>query len=128
MNIVDSSCWLEYLSGSVVGEKVSKIIEDTGNLIVPSIILYEVFKKLLLEKDEDVALFIIAQVRQGRVIDLDEDLSIFAARIGKKHNLSLADSIIYATTIKYNCILYTQDKHFKDLDGAKFFGKKSNGA
>ena len=82
MNIVDSSCWLEYLSGSAVGEAAAKIIEDTGNLLVPSIILYEVFKKLLLEKDEDVALFIIAQLRQGKVIGLDEDLSIFAARIG----------------------------------------------
>ncbi len=124
MNIVDSSCWLEYLSGSEVGEAISKIIEDTGNLLVPSIILYEVFKKLLLEKDEDVALFIIAQLRQGKVIGLDEDLSIFAARIGKENNLALADSIIYATALKYNCILYTQDKHFKNLSGVKFFTKK----
>jgi predicted nucleic acid-binding protein len=127
MNIVDSSCWLEYLTGSEIGEKVAKAVEDIKSLIVPSIILYEVFKKLLIEKDEDVAFFVIAQMKQGKVIDLDGDLSIFAARLGKEYSLALADSIIYATALKYDSILWTQDKHFKDLKGVKYFRKKSNG-
>jgi predicted nucleic acid-binding protein len=126
MNIVDSSCWLEYLAGSGIGEEVARAVEDTQNLYVPSIILYEVFKKLLIVKDEDVALFVIAQMKQGNVIDLDGDLSIFAARLGKECNLALADSIIYATAQKHNCILWTQDKHFKDLKSVRYFRKKSN--
>jgi predicted nucleic acid-binding protein len=65
-------------------------------------------------------------MKQGNVIDLDGDLSIFAARLGKECNLALADSIIYATAQKHNCILWTQDKHFKDLKSVRYFRKKSN--
>jgi len=56
MNVVDSSCWLEYFSGSEVGERVSSIIEDVESLVVPTITLYEVFKKVLVERDEDSAI------------------------------------------------------------------------
>jgi len=124
MNIVDSSCWLEYLADSKVGNLVSGAIEDLNSLLVPSITLYEVFKKLLIEKDEDSALLAIAHMKQGLVINLDPDLSIFSAKIGKDYKLPMADSIIYATAKKYNCILWTQDKHFKDLEDIRYFEKE----
>jgi predicted nucleic acid-binding protein len=124
MNIVDSSCWLEYLADSKVGNLVSGAIEDLNSLLVPSITLYEVFKKLLIEKDEDSALLAIAHMKQGIVINLDPDLSIFSAKIGKDYKLPMADSIIYATAKKYNCILWTQDKHFKDLENIRYFEKE----
>jgi len=123
MNIVDSSCWLEYLVDSKVGNLVSGAIEDLNSLLVPSITLYEVFKKLLIEKDEDSALLAIAHMKQGLVINLDPDLSILSAKIGKDYKLPMADSIIYATAKKYNCILWTQDKHFKDLEDIRYFEK-----
>jgi len=124
MNIVDSSCWLEYLADSKVGNLVSGAIEDLNSLLVPSITLYEVFKKLLIEKDEDSALLAVAHMKQGIVINLDPDLSIFSAKIGKDYKLPLADSVIYATAKKYNCVLWTQDKHFKDLDNIRYFEKE----
>jgi toxin FitB len=123
MNIVDSSCWLEFFSGSDVGEKVSKVIENTEALIVPTITIFEVFKKILIELDEDKALFAVAHMKQGIVTDLDSDLAIFSAQIGKKLKLAMADSIIYATTIKLKATLYTQDQHFKDLKQVKYFEK-----
>jgi toxin FitB len=124
MNIVDSSCWLEFFAGTKVGDKVSSIIEDTNNLIVPSITLYEVFKKLLIELDEDNGLLAVAHMKQGNVIDLDSDLSVYAAKIGKEYQLAMADSIIYAVTKKYNATLWTQDKHFKLLSNVKYFEKE----
>ena len=124
MNIVDSSCWLEYLAGSSVGDKVAAVIEDTEHLLVPSITIYEVFKKLLHELDEDKALFAIAHMKQGTVISLDTDLAIYAAKIGKDKKLAMADSIIYAINRKYNATLWTQDKHFKDLKSVKYFEKE----
>jgi toxin FitB len=123
MNIVDSSCWLEFFSGSDVGEKVSKIIENTETLIVPTITIFEVFKKIVIELDEDKALFAIAHMKQGIVTDLDSDLAIFSAQIGKQFKLALADSIIYATAVKYEATLFTQDKHFKELKLVKYFEK-----
>jgi len=121
MNIVDSSCWLEYLAGSKVGDLVSNAIEDLESLIAPSIILYKVFKKLLPEKDEDSALLAVAHMEQGTVVDLDPDLSIYSAKIERDCRLPMADSIIHTTVIKYNCILWTQDKHFKDLENIRYF-------
>jgi predicted nucleic acid-binding protein len=124
MNVVDSSCWLEYLSGSKVGEEVSSTIENIEKLIVPSITIYEVFKKLLIELDEDRALFAAAHMKQGNVIELDSDLAIYAAKIGKEFGLAMADSIIYATAKKHNAKLWTQDKHFKDMENVKYFDKR----
>jgi toxin FitB len=124
VNIVDSSCWLEYLAGSKIGDLVSSAVEDMESLIVPSITLYEVFKKLLVEKDEDSALLAVAHMKQGTVVDLDSDLSIYSAKIGRDKKLPLADSIIYATAMKYDCLLWTQDKHFKDLESVRYFEKE----
>jgi predicted nucleic acid-binding protein len=123
MNVVDSSCWLEYFAGSAVGDAVSGALEDLDNLIVPSITIYEVFKKLLLETDEDRALLAVAHMKQGQVIDLDSDLSIYSAKVGKDFKLAMADSVIYATALKYSCTLWTQDNHFNGLSGVKYFKK-----
>lgn len=124
MNIVDSSIWLEYFAGSSVGDKVSDIIEDIDTLLVPSITLYEVFKKIQSELDEDKALLAIAHMKQGAIIDLDSDLAIYSAIVGKEYKLAMADSIIYATSKKHNAILWTQDKHFKDLPNVRYFEKE----
>ena len=123
MNVVDSSCWLEYFAGSPVGESVAVVIEDIPSLVIPSITLYEVFKKLLVETNEDKALLAVAHMKQGRVIALDADLAIYSAKIGKDNKLAMADSIIYATSIKYDCELWTQDQHFKGLKQVRYFEK-----
>jgi len=124
VNVVDSSCWLEYFAGTHVGDMVSAAIEKTDSLYVPTITLYEVFKKILVELDEDKALFAVAHMKQGNVVELDSDLAIFAAKIGTQYKIPLADSIILATSRKLNCLLWTQDKHFKGLPSTKYFEKE----
>jgi predicted nucleic acid-binding protein len=104
--------WLEYFADTENGDLVADVIENTDELIVPTITIYEVFKKLLLERNEKEALFFISHMRQGNVIHLNDELSLYAAKLGKEYKLPMADSIIYATNIKYNCVLWTQDKHF----------------
>ena len=99
-------------------------IEDIEHLLVPSITIYEVFKKLIIELDEDKAIFAIAHMKQGNVVNLDTDLAIYAAKIGKENRLAMADSIIYAINKKYNATLWTQDKHFRDLNSVKYFEKE----
>ena len=123
MNIIDSSFWLEYFAGTVAGDIVSDVVENTDELIVPVITLYEVFKKLLLERNEDDALLAIGHMKQGKVIDLTEDLSLSAARISINYSLPMADSIIYATNLKHNCTLWTQDQHFSGLNSVNYFKK-----
>jgi predicted nucleic acid-binding protein len=63
-------------------------------------------------------------MRQGNVIDLNDELSLYAAKLGKEYKLPMADSIIYATNIKYHCVLWTQDKHFSGLQSVNYLEKK----
>lgn len=119
MNVVDSSAWLEYLFDTPQANRFAKIIEKTDQLVVPVIVLYEVFKKVLRTHGEDVALQVAAQMQQGRLVPVDESLVLDAARLA----LPLADSLIYTTARQHNATLWTQDAHFEGLPGVKYFAK-----
>jgi predicted nucleic acid-binding protein len=123
VNIIDSTLWLEYFADTEAGNIVSEIIENTNELVVPTITVYEVFKKLLFERNEDDALLAIAHMKQGKIVSLTDELSLSAAKISKNHKLPMADSIIYATNLQFNCILWTQDKHFVGLKSVNYFEK-----
>ena len=124
MNLVDTCGWLEYIADSVNADNFEKAILDIDNLIVPTIVIYEVFKKILNEFDEDKALTITAHMRLGKVVDFDESTAIYAAKISSEKKLAMADSIIYATAERNGAILYTQDDHFSKLKNVKYFKKK----
>ncbi|MCF6252800.1 MAG: type II toxin-antitoxin system VapC family toxin [Methylococcaceae bacterium] len=123
MNVVDSSAWLSYFSGDANATAFSIPIENIEELIVPSITITEVFKYILRQRDEDMALQAIAHMEQGNVISLDSSLAINAAKYGINHKLPLADSIIYATGRKFNALIWTQDIDFKALVGVKYYAK-----
>ena len=118
-NVVDSSGWLEYFVDSDRASLFASAIEDAGNLVVPVISVYEVFKKVFRERGEGDALQIASMMQIGQVIDMDCGLALEAAR----HSLPLADSLIYATAMRHEAILWTQDEHFKDLPNVRFFPK-----
>ena len=104
-----------------ISDAIAPIIEKPIDLLVPTITLYEVYKKLLFEKGYDYAMNIILYMQSGCVISLDSDLSIFAAEISGKYKLPMADSIIFATSRQYSATLWTTDKHFKDLPDVRYF-------
>lgn len=124
MNLVDSSCWLEYFAGTTDSEAFAGIIEAIDQVIVPSIVLYEVFRKAINTAGEELALDIAAQLNQGVVVSLDADLALEGARLGVLHRLPMADSLIYATAQRYGAVLYTMDAHFKDLSDVRYFPKR----
>lgn len=118
-NVVDSSGWLEYFAGSDRASLFATAIEDTENLIVPVISVYEIFKKVLRERGEDDALQVASMMQVGHLIEVDFALALEAAR----HPLPLADSIIYATAMRQQATLWTQDEHFKNLPNVRYFPK-----
>ncbi len=123
-NLVDSSGYLEYFANTKNAAHFKKPIEDTSHLIVPTVILFEVFKKVLKERDETSALIVAAHLQQGKVIELSSEISLEAAHLSLKFNLPMADSLIYATTQKHQATLWTQDSDFKGLPGVRYFPKK----
>jgi len=123
MNIIDSSCWLEYLMDTEIGVNVAQVVENPEELIVPTITLYEVYKKLLAEKGEEYALDVVSYMQTGTVIELNAGLSLSAAQISRKHKLPMADSIIYATSLRYSAVIFSCDKHFQDIPNVRYFSK-----
>lgn len=97
MNVVDSSAWLSYFAGDGNAAMFSKPIEKLPELLVPSITITEVFKNVLCQRGEEAALKVTAHMKQGKVIPLDSELAMDAAKYGVLHKLPLADSIIFAT-------------------------------
>jgi toxin FitB len=120
MNIVDSSAWLEYLAAGPNAAYFAAAIENTAELIVPTLILYEVFKRIIQQRSENEALQVIAVMQQGRIADLDSRTALSAARISIDHQLPMADSMILATARLNNALLWTQDSHFEGIPNVKY--------
>ena len=123
MNVVDSSAWLEYLADAPGADHFAAPLEDTKNLIVPTICIYEVFKAVLQQRGEDAALQTVALMKQGTTINLTDDLALQAAKISFEYKIPMADSIILATARAHEAILWTQDQDFKDIENVKYFPK-----
>ena len=115
MNLVDTSGWVEFFFGGMNAAYFANPIEKVEALLTPTICLYEVFKKVNQVADEARALQAIAQMKQGRVVALDDTIALKAALISLKHKLPMADSFIYATVQIFGATLWTQDDHFKGL-------------
>lgn len=124
MNVVDSSGWIEYFTAGQNTDFFALPIQSVAQLIVPTICIYEVFKRLLIERDEDSALLAAGLMAHGREVELDRKIAIEAAQISRELKLAMADSIILATARLHHATLWTQDEHFKDLDGVKYIEKK----
>jgi toxin FitB len=116
-NVVDSSAWLEYFAGTPRARLFARPIEDTARLIVPVITVYEVFKKVRRDRGVDDAFQVAGAMLQGRVVDVDASLALEAGQF----DLPLADSLIYATTLRHGATLWTQDDDFEGLDHVKYF-------
>ena len=123
MNIVDSSGWLEYFANGKNAEIFAPIIIDIEKLIVPTIILYEVFKKVLQQRDETQAIKAIAIMQQGSIVELTNSIAINAAKLSIENKLPMADSIILTTARECDAVLWTQDDDFREIEGVKYIKK-----
>ena len=125
MNVVDSSGWVEYFTKGSNAKIFVPPVQDLENLLVPSICIYEVFKRLTLDMGEENALQAVGIMSHGRAIELDRKIAIDAEQLSLELKLAMADNIMLATAREYDATLWTQDAHFKGMGGVKFFEKKS---
>ncbi len=123
MNIVDSSGWLEYFANAKNAKYFAPAIENKNELIVSTINIYEVYKKVLKERDEESALLAISLMSIGKIIDVSTLISIEAAKLNQSKKIPMADSIIYITGKLNNATIWTQDYDFKNLPNVKFIKK-----
>ena len=124
MNVVDSCGWLEYFSDGPNAGFFAGSIEDTEALIVPTVSLYEVFKRVLQQRDEGVALRAVAVMQQGSVIDLTPPLALSAARVSHDLRLPMADSVMLATARESGATLWTQDAGFAGIPEVRYIERR----
>ena len=124
MNLVDSSGWIEYFSGGPLADRYSTYLEKKSQLLVPTLVIYEVYRWIKRHEGEEEALKYTAQMSEGTVVPLDDSLALLAADLSLTHHLAMADSIVYGTAIVHQAKLITSDADFQDLPSVTFLAKK----
>ena len=118
--LVDSCGWLEYVTGGANADFFEPALLDTGNLIVPTLCLYEVGKRMLITQGEAAALEVLAMMQKSRVVQLEKDDYFAAAKTSVAYKLAMADAMIWQTAQAFSATLYTQDSGLKAMAGVKF--------
>jgi predicted nucleic acid-binding protein len=124
MNLVDSCGWLEYLADGPNAGFFAPAVEKVDDLLVPTLCILEVFKRVLQQRGEDAALQAVALMQQGQVIDLDSGTAVTAAKIGHELKLPMADAVIVAAARIHNAVIWTQDSDLKDVEGVKYVKRR----
>ncbi|MCP4424826.1 MAG: type II toxin-antitoxin system VapC family toxin [Chloroflexi bacterium] len=123
MNVVDSSGWLAYFANDKNANQFAPVIQATDTLIVPTICIYEVFKRILVQRGEEAALQAVGVMSLGTSADLTQEIAINAAQISSAHKLAMADSIILATARANKAAFWTQDADFDGIEGVRYISK-----
>lgn len=121
--VVDTSAWIEWLTGSDLGEIIGKALPERPHCIVPTIVQLELSKWLVREVGDDKADQVIAYTQKCVIAPLDTRIALLAADLHRAHRLATADAIVYATAREYKADLITCDRHFDGLPGVRLFPK-----
>lgn len=123
MILVDSCGWLEYFTDGTLAPKYYAYLKRTKEIITPTIILYEIYKKIKKERSEEDALLAVAQIQQTEIIPLADSIALAAADLSLEHKIPMADAIIYATARSQGAKIITSDEHFRELENIVFLKK-----
>lgn len=121
MRVVDTSAWVEWLTGSSVGRKLTGDMPPRAECIVPTIVQLELSEWLWRELDEDRADQVIAYTQKCIVVPLDTSTALMAADLHRQYKLAMADAIVYAAARVHAAELLTCDAHFAGLPGVLYF-------
>jgi predicted nucleic acid-binding protein len=123
MNVVDSSGWIEYFSGGSNAGAFKNVIQDFNQLLVSTINIYEVVRRMSLHSEETQVLQNLTVMRRGRMVLVDEQIALNAVQLSVDYKLPMADSMILATARAFEATLWTQDAHFAGMDGVHYLPK-----
>lgn len=123
--LIDSSGWIEFFTGGPLANKYESYLDNSTQLITPTIVLYEVYKKIKSSLGEELALYTSAQLNSTSLVPLTESIALLAADLSLKYDLAMADAVVYATTQDQKAQLITSDSDLKGLPGVIFLPKTS---
>lgn len=121
--LVDTCGWIEWITNGKLADSFASYLAHPTELIIPTLLQYELYKWVCREKDTTTALEIVGITETGVIVPLDTHLALTAADLAKEYGLAMADAIIYATSRHHQALLITANKHFEGLPHVKFFEK-----
>ena len=124
MRVIDTSIWIEIFLGSEIGRQHLPLLDKPEDIIVPTILQYEIYKWLARERTAEEANRVMTFTADCVVQDMDTNVAILAAELAAEHKLHTTDAIIYASALVNDATLLTCDAHFKDLPGVEYFEKR----
>ena len=124
MTLVDSVGWIEFFTDGPLAGEYAKYLQKPSEVIVPTIVIYEVYKKIKHERSEEAALVAVATMQNARMVPLTDELSLSAADVSLSHRLAMADAIVYASALQEGAHVVTSDEDFKNLPYVTYFPKK----
>src|SRR5947209_13509976 len=125
MTVVDSSGWLQFLTDGPLADQYATRLRLPGNVITPTIIMYEVYKHSKRLRGEDGALEAVAAMQKTRVVELNDELALIAADLSSEFKLPMADAIILATARMYEAEVVTSDSDFDGVPGVTYIPKQT---
>lgn len=125
MKVIDSSGWIELATGGALADRYLGHLKDSSHVVVPSIVIYEVYKRLKRDASEAAADAVIAEMGKLRIIPLDDRIAVMAAEDSLSLGLPMADAIVYATARAEKATLVTSDADFKGLPNVVYLAKAS---
>ena len=123
MIVVDSCGWLEVFTDGSSADEYAPLLNKPADVLVPAVVLYEVYKVLSRAAGEEAALRCSGFMQQSPIVTLDATLALEAADLSRKHRLAMADAMVYATAVRHHVELVTSDADLKGLSGVRFVPK-----
>ena len=123
MKVVDSSGWVEFLTDGLLADEYASHLSDPSQVLTPSVVLFEVYKWVKRERDEEEALQVAAQLEKTTIVPLTSTIALTAADACLEYSLAMADAIVYATALVNDAALVTSDADFAALDGVTYLEK-----
>lgn len=118
--VIDSSGWIEFFTGGRLADRYASYMKDPGRLLTPTIVLYEVYKKIKRDRGEEVAMLAAGQLNSTEVISLSASTALLAADLSLQYRIAMADAIVYATSREQDAQVVTSDADLKDLPGVVY--------
>lgn len=110
------------MAGGQLAERYEEYLDNLAEVITPTMVVYEVYRKLKRERKEEEALLVLAQIMKTRIVPLNEEIALLAAEVSLKHTLPMADAIVYATAMKEACPVVTSGPHLRGLEDMVYLG------
>ena len=113
--VIDSSCWIEIFANGSLAKKCQKEVNSSKFIIVPSLVIYEVYRKVKQSISSESGLAATSYISQFDVQPLTREIALLAADLSLQYKLGTADSLILAHTHETSAELITLDNDFRGL-------------